>query len=280
MPALSPDGKKLAFAGRRSGKWELWVKSLEDESETLLAADDFGRAEPRWSPDGTLLAYTRTKPGVPSSPFEYMLLRGGGDEELLMSDRDGTLYDWSTDGTSVLVTRIAGESELGGPGDVVWLLSISGAPHPEAQARLVTASREYGLYQLSFSPDGRWIAFEAVRRDGATNATLYVVPTSGGAWVRVTDGKSWDDKPRWSPDGRVMYFISSRTGFLNMWGIQFETVDGRPVGDPFRVTAFESPAQLVPSQTSLLGMSLTENRLVLPISEVSGSIWMLENVDR
>ena len=93
-------------------------------------------------------------------------------------------------------------------------------------------------------------------------------------------GKFWDDKPRWSPDGKTIYFISSRTGFLNVWGIRFDRVKQLPLGEPFPVTAFENPAQRVADQMTPLGMSVTQNRLVLPISEASGSIWMLEDVDR
>src|SRR6266700_275353 len=54
----------------------------------------------------------------------------------------------------------------------------------------------------------------------------------------------------------------------------------RSVGEPFRVTAFENPAQLVPDLTGNMSMSLTQNRLVLPLTYVSGSIWMLDNLDR
>jgi hypothetical protein len=53
------------------------------------------------------------------------------------------------------------------------------------------------------------------------------------------------------------------------------------VGEAFRVTAFESPGQMMsPRLVQLIGISLAADRLVLPITEVSGSIWVLENVDR
>ena len=52
------------------------------------------------------------------------------------------------------------------------------------------------------------------------------------------------------------------------------------MGEPFRVTAFENPAQLVPDLTGDMSISLTENRLVLALTDVSGSIWILDNMDR
>ena len=101
---------------------------------------------------------------------------------------------------------------------------------------------------------------------------------SGGPWIRITDGKHWDDKPRWSPDGKTIYFVSGRHGFFNVWGIRFDAVKGKPVGDPFQVTSFENPSLMVPTNIPPVELSLTQEKLVLTIAEVSGSIWILDNV--
>ena len=279
MPDLSRDGKKLVFTAERSGKQELWEKSLTDGRETLLLADGNTREEPRWSPDGRRLAYVLSKAGS----CRYMLMpEGGGEEQVMASDStcNSDPYDWSRDGKWLLSVAWANKgSELGGPASILWLLPVSAAPHAEAQQRLLMSSGQYGIYQMRFSPDGSSIVFEAANSYGASNATLWVIPSSGGQWIPITDGKWWDDKPRWSPDGKAIYFISSRSGFLNVWGIRFDPVRRRPLGEPFRVTAFDTPAQRVPDQMTPLGNSVTQNRLVLPISEASGSIWMLEDVD-
>ena len=78
----------------------------------------------------------------------------------------------------------------------------------------------------------------------------------------------------------TIYFISNRTGFLNVWGIRFDPAQGKPLGQPFRVTAFESPGRMVFTGVGSLEISLSRDRLVAPIMEVSGNIWMLDNVDR
>jgi dipeptidyl aminopeptidase/acylaminoacyl peptidase len=105
---------------------------------------------------------------------------------------------------------------------------------------------------------------------------IFTVPASGGEWTRITEGKSWDDKPRWAPDGKTIYFISDRTGFLNVWGIRFNSGAGKPVGEPFRVTFLESTGQMI----ELDELGIAANRLVVTFKEGSGSIWTLENVDR
>ncbi|HMZ19648.1 MAG TPA: hypothetical protein PLD20_17060, partial [Blastocatellia bacterium] len=129
-------------------------------------------------------------------------------------------------------------------------------------------------------PDGRWIGFVAAKAFDAGISTIYVIPSTGGEWTRITEGKFFDDKPRWSPDGRKLYFLSNRTGFFNVWGIGFDPATGQPVGEPFRVTMFESPAQMVLPDVTVMEMTLSADRLILPIMEVSGGIWILENLER
>lgn len=102
----------------------------------------------------------------------------------------------------------------------------------------------------------------------------------GGPWMRLTDGKHWDDKPRWSPDGKTIYFVSGRSGFFNVWGIHFHPSKGKTEGDPFPVTAFDKPSLMVPNEIPFVDLSLTQDRLVITVAQVSGSIWMLDNVDR
>jgi len=129
-----------------------------------------------------------------------------------------------------------------------------------------------------FSPDERWICFLA---NGGGNSTLYVVPASGGKRVRITAENEYADKPCWSPDGRAIYFVSRRvTGFLNVWGMRFDQTKGEPVGDPFQVTFYESPSRGIWSNMAGTGMAISADRLVLTLTQVTGSIWVLSGVNR
>jgi hypothetical protein len=81
---------------------------------------------------------------------------------------------------------------------------------------------------------------------------------------------------RWKDD--LLRFC--RGGFFNVWGIRFDSINGKPVGEAFRVTAFENPALMLPELIPLVELSLTKDKLVLTMEERSGSIWVLDNVDR
>lgn len=276
---LSRDGRQLAFLVSRAGKQELRKKSLADGSETVLvAADGMFCQSPHWTPDGSRLAYNRRRFTNPEhtqwEPAVVWLSASGGDEQTLAGD--GMPYDWSADGKWLLHGRIDRASNR-----IVFGLSpVSAAPQAETQWRLLAADPEHNLFHSRFSPDNRWIVFNSVNATDAKVSTLYVIPATGGAWTRVTDGQSWDDKGQWSPGGRMIYFISNRRGYYNVWGTRFDPVSGKPVGEAFRVTNWEGPGQMISPQIGAVAMALTTNQLFVPITEASGNVWMLENVNR
>jgi Tol biopolymer transport system component/tRNA A-37 threonylcarbamoyl transferase component Bud32 len=272
-PALSPDGRKLAFAAHRADKWELWEKSLTDSRETLLAADESRRRGPRWSRDGTLLAYNAWDPA--GKEWTAVIPGGGGSEQPVTGEFGGLLSDWTPDGKWLLSGCYPGRALQA---ISLCLLPLSGAPSAETQARvLVPPHPKYNFWEANYSPDGRWLAVNAEDKTGVGISTIGLLPASGGEWIPITEGKYLDDKPRWSPDGKTIYFLSSRSGFMNVWGIRLDPAKGKPSGGPFRVTSFESPAQMV---QGLPEISVAQDRLALPLTEVTGNIWMLENVDR
>jgi len=65
-----------------------------------------------------------------------------------------------------------------------------------------------------------------------------------------------------------------------VWGIHFDPVKGKPEGDPFQVTNFDSPMLMVADLIADVGLSLTEHKLIVTVAQRSGSIWMLDNADR
>ncbi|MCI0423836.1 MAG: hypothetical protein L0312_32255 [Acidobacteria bacterium] len=174
IPNLSRDGKKLVFRAQRGGllKQEIREKTLEDGRETLLVvADNFGRYGPVWSRDGTRLAYRRYRSTNPeraqfgaashSEASIVLLPAGGGEKQVLTSTTTliDIASDWSASGE-----RIIASSDRRTPGRLaICLFPISAAPQAETQMRVVTSHPEYSLYQGHFSPDERWINFNAIK---------------------------------------------------------------------------------------------------------------------
>lgn len=276
---LSRDGKKLAFAAVRAGKWEMRQKSLVDGRETPVILDDDRRIYPHWSPDGTRLVYTRIN--SPSGQSQIMQWSDQDRTERRVAAFTGTdvplVFDWSSDGSSLLV----GRTGIASKHSEIWTIPVADSIGSETGSRKTIASSEYDIFQSQFSPDQHWILFEAARSiSTGAESTLFVEPASGGPWVRITDGKQWDDKPRWSPDGKAIYFLSRRGGFFNVWGTRFDSNRGKTEGKPFQVSKFDHPNQMIPLNIAPVALTLTQNRLVVTVGQVSGNIWMLDNVDR
>jgi Tol biopolymer transport system component/DNA-binding winged helix-turn-helix (wHTH) protein len=276
--SISRDGRRLAFSAKRSGKWELWEKSLADGRETPIAADDlYLRAGPQWSPDGTRLAYFRMNP---SGGGQAVLWSSGRGEEAItpQSPLGPFIFDWSADGEWLLGSRAKAEDSQA----EIWTLPATGNALVGKERKLVASDAKTNLWQSRFSPDGRWIVFEAEAFQGAAHkSAIYATPAAGGeGWRSITEGKHWDDKPRWSPDGGIIYFLSERRGFFNVWGIHFDLVNGKTEGEPFQITSFDNPRLMVAEAMSDVGLSLTQDQLIVTVSQVSGSIWVLDNVDR
>ena len=142
-------------------------------------------------------------------------------------------------------------------------------------ARRLLDDPDYTVWQARFSPDDNWICFNAVSAKRAGESVIGVMPTAGGPWIPITSANEWADKPRWAPDGRTVYFISNRgSPFFNVWGIRFDAAGRRPIGEEFRVTRYDDPAHLIAADVDA-GIALSSQRLVVPITDTKGSIWIL-----
>jgi dipeptidyl aminopeptidase/acylaminoacyl peptidase len=94
------------------------------------------------------------------------------------------------------------------------------------------------------SPDGKWVAFSAVEVDLTENTRkprLWVAPISGGEPRQLTTGTHGEERPRWSPDGRRLLFISSRDGASQVWLADFDPATVT-LGDPIKVTSISTEA--------------------------------------
>jgi len=271
------DGSKVAYRAVRAGRNELWERSLGEGRERLLLSSPDGIvARPRWSPDGTTLAFLRCG-GEGSTPVLVLLNADGSGERALTRSEEVEMLpsDWTTSGDSILGSCRFGRSDRYS----TCLLPVAGSAS-RSTTRVIASDPRRNLFNQRFSPDERWIAFLAHDLAYNSTSTVYVIPAAGGAWRAMTDGTGFDDKPRWGPDGDVLYFVSNRDGVKNVWGRRFDTTNGTPVGEAFQVTSFRSPQFLISPQVVQMDIAVTATHLLIPMSESRGDIWILDQVDR
>ena len=279
-PDVSASGTDVVYRTVRRGRHELRRRSLTNGEDTVVLAtgDVVG---PRWSDDGSLVAFRRVRPPQPGSNVRegaIVLVSADGRDERLLTEPgpdELTPFDWSSDGKWIVGTCQQGPAGRRS----VCLLPVSSAPRAQEQMRVIASDPERNLYQATFSPDQKWITFIATSWTAGVS-TVYVVGANGGQWMPISDGMFWDDKPRWSPDGKTIYFLSNRSSFVNVWGRRFNPATGKPAGDPFQVTTIDAASTRVLSPTSSTELAIAPDRLILPIVESAGSVWVLENIDR
>ena len=272
MPA--EDDSRLLYRLFTPERLELRIKSLEDDTEELLAQDPISGG--RWSRDGRWLCYEKVSPEGMWLAIRPMW----GESTDLISLRLATLAlgGFSADGKRVLASLPAKDG-----GDYVEVVSlpVDQAPRAEKGARTLVSHPDLNLWQARSSPDDRWVVFVAIKRsDPQGAAAIYAVPSSGGEWVPITTGPDWNDKPRWAPDGGTIFFISNRGGFFNVWGQRFDTEKGQPVGEPFRVSNFRLPGKIILNEVVELELTLSQTQLALPLTQFfAQNVWVLEGLD-
>jgi hypothetical protein len=139
----------------------------------------------------------------------------------------------------------------------------------------------WNLYQAHFSPDDRWLVFLANTSPNA--GRIFVARPQGmkqippADWLPITDGKTLVDKPRFSPDGKLIYFTLDGEGSRSIQAVRFDPEKGRPIGEPFLVYDFRSPRlSMTPVQLGALEISVAQDKIVTLLAESNFNIWMME----
>ncbi len=198
-PAISPDGRSIAFVSNRDGNYELYVGLIGGGSLVEITHDANLKSRPAWSPDGSTLVYGELNASGLWDVWQVPAL--GGTPHRLILDADDPA--WSPDGRSLAYVK---------PSDAtLWIASATG----ENPRLLVTAPGDLFIADPRFSPDGRSLAY--IVHTGGPYGSLYVLDLSSGRSRKLTHGKSLAMSPAWSPDGQSIYFASSRGGTMNIW---------------------------------------------------------------
>ena len=279
---LSRDGTTLVFVTERAGAYELRLHSFTDNTQRVLAATDkLQFLAPRLSRDNSRVAVAVDRAlGSDQSGYSHtsehsiwIFSTTDGSSQPLTSfhQLQGWPWDWSADQTMVLGSSARPHTDHFG----MYLFPLVAAPNAENQMRLVAERPGFEAYSGRFSPNEQWIIFEGGNITDIGDRRIYVVPATGGEWTPLTPAGEYSADPHWAPDGKTIYFTMNRAGFRNIWGRRFDTAEGKPLGEPFRVTDYETPDRLIYSKLGVAG-----DRLVISVTETSGGIWVLDNVNR
>ena len=194
-----PAGADAAYPGANgavafvSGQ-HIWVTTPTGLTDLTGTGSSFHETQPKFSPDGRTIAFTRGGSGLPNSEIFVMSATGAGRRALTNTPQGNHDPTWSPDGT-----RIAFVSERDKGISQIFVMNADG-----------TAVREIthdaaGKSELAWSPRGDRIAFNRIA-PGADHE-IASIKTDGTGLVDLTNDPTHPDaQPAWSPDGaRIVY---------------------------------------------------------------------------
>jgi TolB protein len=226
MPAISPDGKRVAFASNRSGSWDVYVMTSNGGQAVQVTSDPAHELHPSWSPDGTRLVYCRL--GEVSGRWEMWV----ADVDQPMASEFigyGLFPTWCpVPGTGadtrdkILFQR---SRERGDRAFSVWTVDYKTGD--ASSPTEIVSSGTAAVINPTWSPDGTRVVYATVPYTGDSASTNLVRPSSADLWmcgvdgsarVNLTTGRSVNLMPTWGSDSRI-YFVSDRGGIENIWSI-------------------------------------------------------------
>ena len=273
---VSQDASTLMYQLVRPGgaaSPSFWIASRGRPAVELAGVQ--GLYQARLAPDGQRFAYLKLRQRQDGAFDAALAVRSlDGSERQLSPWQRGfrTPSDWSPDGQSVLT----GQRELRS-----W--PVDATPERDT-SRIVLKAPEGNLWEARYSPNGRWLTFVNSQRRSTPNRGEVGVTSVDGpidrTWTVVGADRTWADKPRWSSDGKALYFLGNEGGHIEVWRAAFDPDRGVPTGPSVQLSRFESPSFGVSRNMSTMSWSVAAQKVYITMVSTSGSVWTLDNVDK
>jgi serine/threonine-protein kinase len=261
QPAISPDGKTMAYAAGTSLHVRLFLRPVDGGPAVPLTRDSVSdQQEPQWSPSGNSLLFLAggdvdTVAAGLGGGIAATIIKGGTESARPTGRTGVNTAAWSPDGKRIVFVR----------GDSVLIYTIA-----SGEARAIAVG--YPFKECAWSPRGDHIACTTPRDFAVATAkmgntgpsTMFVIAATGDAPVAVSDSSALNTSPAWSPDGRRLYFVSNRDHQRDIYYVGIGS-NGRAIGETHRLTTALNAASL--------SLSHDGKRLAYSVYTPQANIW-------
>ncbi len=211
--AVVPD---TGYPAKVESTLEVMPVGVDDVYRRVVRHFDGKIEAPNWTRDGASLVYN-------SGGLIYRIPVGGGEPVVIdtgPNHKNNNDHGLSPDGSQLIISDQSEADNL----SRIYLLPLAGSTVP----RLVMSHADARSYWHGWSPDGKTIAYVFVR--SATNDyDIYAQDLAGGPERPLIKGLGVDDGPEYTPDGRFLYFNSTRTGAMQIWRAHADGTDPEQV---------------------------------------------------
>ncbi len=219
LGSVSPDGRYLSYADSTTG--DLALRDLATgKMRHLTNKTESGENAffSTISPDGKEVAYIWFGKDGP----DLRLVRWDGSAPRVLYANKGVYpfpMDWSRDGKYIL-TRFYKEPNTH---QIAVISVVDGSTR-------VLKTVDWSSLKVSFSPDGRYIAYDGPQQQDSDNRDIFLLAADGSREIRLVEHPADDQLLGWTPDGNHILFASDRSGTMSAW-LQ-RVSDGKPQGPP------------------------------------------------
>jgi len=182
--AFSPDRQWIAYTSYPDGT--LWRSRVDGSERLQLTSPPMKAFMPRWSPDGTQIAFNALLPAPATWNIYVISSAGGSAEHLLPSEKSQMDADWSPDGKSLIFGSALEANRA------IYILDLK-------SRRVSALPGSEGYFSPHWSPDGKYISGTIVGPE-----KLMLFDTSTQKWTKPCDCTV--AYPTWSHDSKYLYF--------------------------------------------------------------------------